>query len=134
LCRSLRKAADFFEQIGSAQHFQTATWNRVGVTLIEKGDYKDALGELKEAALLADTIPDENSKNALLGANYRHQAVCQQHMGDVEASKEWFEKALVLATQVGDPDLVAELNDKLRIGDKSVQDQVEDGADGDVFL
>lgn len=129
--RALRKAADYFEAIGSAQHFQTATLNRVGFCLIEKKDFKDALAELKEAAIKAETIPEEEPKNALLGANYRHQGLALAGLGDDAGATSMYNQALTLAVQVGDPDLVAELNDKLNLG----QEHAHEASPGeDAFL
>lgn len=130
--RALRKGAAFFEALPNAQHFQTATLNRVGVTLIEKHDFKEALAELKEAALMAETIPEEEPKNALLGANYRHQGLALAGMGDEAGAVDMYNKALTLAVQVGDPDLVAELNDKLNLGHTATDGP--SAADGDGFL
>lgn len=134
--RALRKGAEYFEAIGSAQHFQTATLNRVGFCLIEKQDFKDALGELQEAALKAETIPEEEPKNALLGANYRHQGAAFQGLGDEQSAKQMFTKALELAVTVGDPDLVADLNAKLGLGGETGDGATDGaaGADGDGFL
>merc|ERR1719199_8 len=111
--RALRRAAEHFGTLEGAQHFQSATLNRVGFTYLEKGALKEAMAELVEAAAKAETVPDDNSKSALLGANYRHHGVALQLEGNAQAAKAMFERALVLATQVQDADLVADINDKL---------------------
>jgi hypothetical protein len=58
------------------------------------------MAELVEAAAKAETVPDDNSKSALLGANYRHHGVALQLAGDSTAAKAMFEHALALATKV----------------------------------
>jgi hypothetical protein len=42
------------------------------------------MAELVEAAAVAETVPDDSSKSALLGANYRHHGVALQLAGDAQ--------------------------------------------------
>jgi len=46
------------------------------------------MAELVEAAAKAETVPDDNSKSALLGANYRHHGVALQLAGDAQV--RWY--------------------------------------------
>ena len=53
-------------------------------------------------------------------------------LGDEAGAVDMYNKALTLAVQVGDPDLVAELNDKLNLGHAATDGP--SAADGDGFL
>lgn len=46
------------------------------------------MAELVEAAAKAETVPDDNSKSALLGANYRHHGVALQLEGNAQV--RWY--------------------------------------------
>mmetsp|Transcript_5432 Transcript_5432/g.7342 ORF Transcript_5432/g.7342 Transcript_5432/m.7342 type:complete len:266 (+) Transcript_5432:116-913(+) len=133
--RALRKSAGFFEGADLKQ-FQVATLNRVAFTLLEKKDYTDALGELREAITLADALAEDHAAACicLRATNFRHQAACHEGLGETDLAKELNAKALTEATQSGDAGLIAELNEKLNLGDEPETEVIATEGGGDGYL
>lgn len=127
---ALRTAVEYFGNLDNPD-YGVATLHRVGLVLVQKGDYKDAIKELEEAAVKTEKC---KARDRLLAANFRHQADAYEALGDMDKNKEMLERSLATATAGGDANLIEELNAKLCIGDNSAEEENKAAAGEDVFL